>query len=191
MKVVTVATHSERYFDSLVDSAKKNNIDLIVLGFGEKWQGFIWKFIKMIDYLKTVKPNEIILFIDAYDVIFIKDSKSIEEKFLEIKKREKFKILFGVDTEPSNYIHLYFYNKIFNYKKNPNRINSGVYMGYAEDIYNILNDLHKNNTTNEKDDQILIINDAIKNPQKYYFDTKHEIILNALGDIFTGKVNLK
>ena len=191
MKVVTVATHSDRYFDTLLDSAKKNNIELIVLGFGEKWQGLIWKFIKMIDYLKKVDPNEIVLFIDAYDVIFIQDSKSIEEKFLEIKKRKEFKILFGVDSIPTNYLYNYVYNKVFNYKKNKNRINSGVYMGYAKDIYDVLNNLHKDNTTNEKNDQILIVNEVIKNPQYFYIDTKHEIILNIFGDPFTSNVNLK
>ncbi len=191
MKVVTVATHSDRYFDTLVDSAKKNNIELIVLGFGQKWQGLVWKFILMIDYLKNADPDEIILFIDAYDVIFIQDIKNIEKKFLEIKKRADFKILLGVDQVPSNYIHRYMYNKVFNSAKNPNRINTGVYIGYAKDIYNILNDIQINNTTKETNDQILIINDAFKNPEKFYFDTKNEIIINLFADIFTGKVDLK
>jgi hypothetical protein len=191
MKVVTVATNADRYFNSLVDSAKKNNIELIVLGFGQKWQGFVWKFILMIDYLKNADPNEIILFIDAYDVIFIQDGKNIENKFLEIKKRADFKILFGIDQIPSNYIHKYMYNKVFNSTKNPNRINTGVYMGYAKDIYDILYNIHINNTTKETDDQILIIKEASKNPDKFYFDTKHEIVINLLGDIFTGNVDLK
>lgn len=78
MKLVTVATHSERYFPYLELSAKRNGHDLVVLGWGEKWQGFAWKFMLMLEYLKTLKPDEIVCFVDAYDVVILEDPKTIE-----------------------------------------------------------------------------------------------------------------
>jgi hypothetical protein len=190
MKVITVATHIERYYDSLLDSAKKNDIDLVVLGMGEKWQGYGWKFNKMIEYLKTINPNEIILFIDAYDVIFIDNISKIEKKFLEIKSKNDFKILIGSDILPNNIFYKYLHKRVFS-SNNPRNINSGVYMGYAKDILEILTIINENNDFNKTNDQILFIKENNKNPSIFYFDEKHEIIVNAVGDLFNGKTNLE
>ena len=46
--IITIATNSELYFPYLVDSCKKNGIPLTVLGYGEKWTGFTFRFDKMI-----------------------------------------------------------------------------------------------------------------------------------------------
>ena len=41
LKNITVATEKNiGYYSVLVESCKKNNIDLIVLGLGQKWTGF-------------------------------------------------------------------------------------------------------------------------------------------------------
>ena len=186
MKVITVATHPDRYYESLLDSAKKNDIDITVLGMGEKWQGFGWKFTKMIEYLEKVNKNEIVMFIDAYDVIFLDNVKKIEEKFLEIKKKNNFKILIGVDLIPNNRFHRYAYKKIFS-SNNPNNINSGVYIGYAKDIYSVLSNIKKNNDLNNMDDQKMFINEHNKDSSIFYFDKNNEIILNIFGNFLDGK----
>jgi hypothetical protein len=185
MKVITVATHPDRYYESMLDSAKKNNIDITVLGMGEKWQGFGWKFTKMIEYLEKVNMNELVMFIDAYDVIFLDNGKRIEEKFLEIKKKINFKILIGVDSIPTNNLHKYAYKRIFS--SNPHNINSGVYMGYAKDIYNVLLNIKKNNDLNNMDDQKMFINENNKDNSIFYFDKNNEIILNIFGNFIDGK----
>jgi hypothetical protein len=128
MKIITVATHPDRYYNSMLDSAKKNNIDLVVLGMGEKWQGLGWKLTKMLEYLEKINMTNIVMFVDAYDVIFLDNIIKIEEKFLEIKSKNNFKILIGVDLIPNNSFHRYAYKKAFS-PKNPHNINSGVYMG--------------------------------------------------------------
>ena len=189
MKVITVATQPDRYYESLLDSAKKNNIDIIVLGMGEKWQGFGWKFTKMIEYLEKVNVNEIVMFIDAYDVIFLDNFQKIEDKFLEIKKKNNFKILIGVDLIPNNRFHRYAYKKIFS-SNNPNNINSGVYIGYAKDIYSVLSNIKKNNDLNNMDDQKMFINEHNKDSSIFYFDKKNEIILNIFGNMINGKPDL-
>jgi hypothetical protein len=185
MKVITVATHPDRYYESMLDSAKKNDVDITVLGMGEKWQGFGWKFTKMVEYLEKINMNEIVMFIDAYDVIFLDNIKNIEEKFLEIKSKNNFKILLGVDLIPNNILHKYAYNKIFS--SNPHNINSGVYIGYVKDIYSVLSDIRKNNDMNNMDDQKMFITVNNKDESVFYFDKKNEIILNIFGNMINGK----
>ena len=114
MKAITVATHAERYFDVLKESAERNNIDLVVLGWGEKWKGFTWKFNLLIDYLKSCDDNEIVLFIDGYDVFFIRSEYDIINTFLKLKnKNPDAKIFVGRDGYPPNKYHKYFYDKVF------------------------------------------------------------------------------
>jgi hypothetical protein len=44
IKIVTVATESKYYFEYLKKSCENNGKNLEVLGYGEKWQGFAWRF---------------------------------------------------------------------------------------------------------------------------------------------------
>jgi hypothetical protein len=55
---VTVATHSERYFPYLKLSAEKYGHHLVILGWGQKWQGLTWKFQPMKEYLKSIPKDE-------------------------------------------------------------------------------------------------------------------------------------
>ena len=91
--IITVATSSELYFPYLVDSCKKNGIPLTVLGYGEKWTGFCFKFDKMIQYLKKLDPNDVVCFIDGYDVICVRNLREMTDVFLQLKKRTNCKIV--------------------------------------------------------------------------------------------------
>ena len=91
MHFITIATNAQHYFYSMKESAKRNNIKIEIRGWGKKWGGFIWKFKLMKDKLKHLPKKDIVMFFDAYDIIFMKNEKEIE-KVLEYGK----KILFGV-----------------------------------------------------------------------------------------------
>ena len=69
LHIVTVATDSQYYFPYLVESCKRNGKELEVLGMGEVWQGFNWKYVKMMEYLKTLPTDDIVCFVDGYDVV--------------------------------------------------------------------------------------------------------------------------
>jgi hypothetical protein len=79
MKIITVATHSQAYFPALKDSARRYNVDLIVLGWGEKWLGFGWKLRMIRDYLKSLSGDEIVMVIDAFDTLITSDVNEIDE----------------------------------------------------------------------------------------------------------------
>lgn len=84
MKVITVATQYSGYFYTLRESAKRFNYELIVLGYGMKWRGFGWRLSLILDYLRTLPTNEIIMVVDAYDVVLLRDSKYALKVFKDI-----------------------------------------------------------------------------------------------------------
>ena len=87
LKNISVATHKHKgYYNILEESCKRNNIDLVVLGLGQKWEGFTMRWKLWYDYLNKLDDNEIIMINDAYDVIIVEDSKEIIKKFKKFKK---------------------------------------------------------------------------------------------------------
>jgi hypothetical protein len=69
---VTYASHGGRddRFCRAVESAVRNNIPWEVLGWGVKWQGLSQKLHASLDYARSLDPDCIMLFSDAFDVLF-------------------------------------------------------------------------------------------------------------------------
>lgn len=123
---VTVATHNEGYFDALIKSCKNNDIDLVVLGFGDKWQGYSFKFLLMKRLLDTLQnDNDILIFLDAFDVIATQHSSVIKKRFLEMDTD----ILISTEQKCGAYLIEYGRRRAFGDVKV--QINSGCYMGYV------------------------------------------------------------
>ena len=88
MKNITVATKENiGYYNILTKSCKKYNVQLVVLGLGQKWEGFTMRFKLWLDYLNKLNNNEIVMINDAYDVIILQDSKIIRNKFLKFNTK--------------------------------------------------------------------------------------------------------
>ncbi len=82
MKAITVATHSERYFPLLVESAREKGYELEVLGWGRRWEGFGMKLLLIREYLGSIGPEEIVIYADGFDSLFLGEASELEEKFL-------------------------------------------------------------------------------------------------------------
>ena len=63
LHLVTVATHSERYLPVLDKQAEDNDMKLVKLGMGKKYIGHFMKDLEMIEYLKTVPKEDIVIFL--------------------------------------------------------------------------------------------------------------------------------
>ena len=176
MHFITIATNAQHYFYSMKESAKRNNIKIEILGWGKKWGGFIWKFKLMKDKLKHLPKKDIVMFFDAYDIIFMKNEKEIEKVFLEYGK----KILFGsiCGTSLENYIS----KKIFKAEESPKKetcydsLNSGCYIGYVENLYNLLNIICEQYDCLDKklDDQIIMSKFYNENHKKYDIELDYQ-----------------
>ena len=99
MKLITVATHSEAYFPYLKQSCEKNNADLIVLGWGKKWDGYITKLKLVMNYCKSLEDDDIICFVDSFDVIMLRPINELEKAFRVFHKLTDHTIIVGYDQK--------------------------------------------------------------------------------------------
>ena len=123
---VAVATNNEGYYDALIESCKRNEIELIVLGYGEKWQGFAWRFLLIKQFLETLVDNDVVICIDAYDLISTQHISVIKERFIEFNSP----IVLSTEDVDDYSIQYYARKKIFGHCNKAN-VCGGAYMGYV------------------------------------------------------------
>lgn len=175
MKIVTVATKSERYFPMLVQTCKHFGCELVVLGWNSEWKGFTYKFDLMRNYLKNLNDdNELICFVDAYDVVVLQPSHIIEQRFHESNA----KILVAKDMNVKVYYELSA-RMGFGMCKGE-RLNSGTYMGRAGDLRQLLDGMckdHNDCTDHTMDDQVMLTRYCKANPDQVQIDSKCSVFI--------------
>lgn len=160
IRYICVATDTRLYFPYLTQLLP----ELVVLGMGMKWKGFIMKFNLLVEYLETLNDDDIICFIDAYDVLPTKNIVNLEKQFIEFSKENpEVKMIIGADEE-IYYIQNIVHSLIFHC---PN-INSGTYIGYCKNILHILNTILKR--PNIYDDQMELGRYAKTHKNEIYID---------------------
>jgi len=123
MKIIIYATHSYGTYETL-----KQHPDVIVLGFGTKWKGFIQKAITIYDYLNTLPENEIVVIIDGFDS-YIKKTEGIHQEF----ENMNCKVLISLNKSSlPKIIDEYAAKRVFGNCKNDIIANVGLCMGYVE-----------------------------------------------------------
>ena len=134
MKIIVYATHSDGLFDELL-----KNKEIVVLGFGTKWEGFIKKAKVIYSYLETLPNDEIVVIIDGFDSII--KNKDILEKF----QSYDCKVLYSMEDKNSiksilpSFLHKYIILKVFGNCRDNITANAGLYMGYVEYLKITLN----------------------------------------------------
>ena len=160
--LVTYATHSEGKFEELT-----KNKDLVVLGFGNKWNGFDDKIRGVIDYMKDLKDDDIVCYIDGFDSVLVKDASTIEQRF----KASGSKVLFS--EEIPGFLKYIVFNTC---NKKSRILNAGLFMGYVQNLRPVLEETLQMKC---KDDQVNI-NNLCKKYDYIDIDTDHTIFHNAL-----------
>jgi len=148
MKIVTVATSPDGYYKWLKTSCNRYNTELVTLGMNEKWLGYNWKLLKMKEYIDTLDDHEIVMFVDAYDVIILDDPRKLEEKFIKSDK----KIIVGCEENENKTLGHILFDKCDN-----KPLNSGTYIGYVKYLRKMLKDIIIKNKDPSLDDQKLMI----------------------------------
>jgi hypothetical protein len=170
---VTVATETKQYLPYL----KKLLPELVILGMDTKWEGFIYKFKLIIEYTKNIDDNDIVCFIDAYDVLPTKKIVNIENKFKKFHEMNtQIKMVIAYEFSENEFSEIFSKNYFGLF--NNNRLNSGNYIGYSKDINHILSFILKNNPDMD-DDQIELTKYANKFPNDIYID-KEKIFFNVI-----------
>jgi len=124
---ISVATHKEGYYDAFVGSCRRNDIELVILGYGQPWQGFAWRFLLMKNYLEKLDDGDIVVFLDAYDIIATQHASIIQERFLQFRSP----ILFSTEhVLRKDFLTHYIRNGVFGHCPRAD-ISGGAYMGYV------------------------------------------------------------
>lgn len=84
MKVITIATHHNHHLERLLVSAKKFDIEILQLGKGREYKSHNDKTRWLLEYFEGLDDDEIVLYTDGYDSVFLSDLKYIEEEFLKM-----------------------------------------------------------------------------------------------------------
>ena len=152
--VLTIASEETEGYLRYIRSAKHYGIDVTTLGLGKPWLGGDmegigggYKVNLLREALEPYKNDDkkIVLFTDSYDVVFSAPMSTILEKFI----KSEASVLFGAENYcwpdkslKSKYPTLNGLGARF--------LNSGLFMGYASKIYEIL----KTPLENTEDDQL-------------------------------------
>lgn len=144
--LVTVATHSERYLPVLDQQAKDKGVNLIKLGFGKKYEGHFMKDKEMIGFLKTVDEDDLVVFVDGFDTLFLGDMQEVREKFDSYGGD----LLLSVENIGTlSFIHSSVFERV-----DGKYINTGLYMGKAGFLLKFLEDIYSRDTWNKKSNQV-------------------------------------
>ena len=186
MKLVTIATHSECYFPYLKKSCERYGNNLIVLGWGKKWTGYSFKLQLLQSFLKDLDDEEIVCFIDSFDVIMLRSLEDLENTFKNFSKDTGSRIIVGYDRAISKIVEIVgriYFGTSYGYT-----INSGTYIGYVKDIRNMVNTIY---SSPKLDDQKLLTNYCRDNPNKIYIDATSIFFLtinNPLGNFYDNNL---
>jgi hypothetical protein len=178
MRFVTVATDDQGYFRYLLKSCKRHGIHLDVLGWGQKWRGFNWRIGLLIDYLSRMPRNEIVCFVDAYDVVILEDALKFEVRFLDLCAKYKTKFIVGSENPQSwtNGIVLFIARLCFGTCKDQ-LPNAGTYMGRAKDLLEMLGKFRQVSVKDDADDQMIMTTVCSKFPGMMHVDKKNELFM--------------
>ncbi len=168
MIVITYATHIDGYLPILISECKKLNLKLEIIGLNKKWEGFFQRTLDYYDFLKTLDPNEICVFIDGFDTIALEDEKQIMKKYNLFNKP----IVWSVDLSRN------LLGKIF-FNSNEVLINGGCYMGRCKEIIEIFDKLMNLYGKDKKLDDQKMINDFY-NKNKNYFEGIIGLDMNSI-----------
>ncbi len=176
--VFAVATHQTDELRRLVKSFNEvGGVPIEIIGLGCKWQGFgnkpLWLREKILQ--GGLGSSDIVLFIDAYDVVCVRSLEGVLGVFQSFGKR----LVFGAERgcHPDATLSPLFpaSPSSFTYT------NSGGFIGYADEIVRMINWA---DPRPDEDDQLLACKYTLANPATVGLDYNASIFLNLFNVSF-------
>jgi len=184
--------------NNLIMQFRNLNYNYKIVGHGEKWNGWYGRTIAYINYLKTISGETYILLCDGRDVLINQDYNTFISKALELRSKNKNKIIVGTEegcctgdlssvyraknvNGNVDFVKLYMEQQKQNSlsKKITSRfyyINFGLLFGTASQLLNLMVMF---NIQPGEDDQALLHKIYYENPDILFLDHKHELFSNA------------
>lgn len=137
MKVVTIATDHNHHLERLLVSARHFGIDIIQLGKGREYKSHNDKTRWLLEYFEGLDDDDIVLYTDGYDSVFLSDLKYIEREFLAMNHPFVMGTEQNFNCDASPLAKLDFYLSYPKGKKPYRFLNAGGYIGrvgYVRDM---------------------------------------------------------
>jgi hypothetical protein len=170
IKYVCVATERKLYLPYLEQLIP----NLVILGLNTPWAGFITKYKLLLEYLSSpeLTDDDMICFIDAYDVLPTKHLKHFESNYKSFcEKNPEVKIIVGYD-KVDNIFHEFACQLIFG-TIGTDRLNSGQFIGSVKYVREMVTYILKT-TPAFQTDQIELTKYANQFKTAVYIDKKQD-----------------
>ena len=175
--IITFATHASGTFEKLKTDLKKNKVELNVIGWGTKWEGYLKKLEYTIENINKYSDDDILIVIDGFDTE-VSDNFDIEKLEKIYKSRFNDNIVVSLDPYASplpKIMHNYLHDRIFG-----GPANAGMYMGTKKDLLPFLKDVMKDTLSDRcKNDDQCGINLALQKHDKATIDYDKLIFNNV------------
>lgn len=173
LHIFTIATKENHHLDRLIRSAKAHNVNLNIFGMGETYKGHGKKRILMHRYLSQYDPNDVFMYVDAYDVIFLAGEDEMYQKYKQYYNNQ---LVFGAEQNLGMYRidDIYYFLKYPIKNKQFKYLNAGTVMGPIKKGLELFEFFGLDNEE-EKCDQIPLIQYFTKFPNRLTVDTEHHI----------------
>jgi hypothetical protein len=145
IRYVTYATHEHGLFKQLINN--KYGLEIEVLGWGEKWTGFMDKFKAVQRRIKDLPDDEIVCFLDGFDTLVNADPESVADIFKTKFKGAKIVVSNEMNTGP---IRSYVIKNVFGRCVGEETLNSGMYIGYVSELKKALKYALRKDTTDDQ-----------------------------------------
>ena len=182
LKIVVIASDQEHWFfrKYLAQSCSELNLELVVVE-GPTPFALRDKIFCLYNYLKDNQSDEVILFADAYDSLFVQNEQTILQKFREAGEQ----IIFSTEKlcHPDKTLM-----PKFSSNNGPWRfLNSGGFIGWSKDLYQLLDDVVKYNEGIDaptkkmaRNDQYIWTRYYLENPDRIKLDYDCRIFQSIL-----------
>ncbi len=170
-----MATHEAAYYRALIESCTRHSVKLDVLGWGQPWKGFSWRMELLIEYLGDCDSDEVVCFIDAYDVVLLRPLQDLESQFRSHVAQGGAAIV--ISSEKRGWYDFILRICFDTCQGVP--INAGTYIGLAGALRDMLAKICDNGACKvpEADDQRLVTQFCAANSRKVAIDTNFDWFL--------------
>lgn len=166
--IVTVASHKTVGLKQLLHTCENVFISLDILGLGLPYRGNGQKLTYMIDYLSAIPDEEVVMFVDGYDILILAPKDEILARFVKLNTP----CLFSAE------LYCFPHTKLASlFPESPTKfkyLNSGSFIGYAGHLRTLLKNLGPIKENQSDQGQITL----------YYLDHLDEIALDYTCELF-------
>ena len=180
---MTISTKQHPFLERFVKSAEAHGFKPKIFGLKENKQyhdpligvgHFGMKLRYLLEYARMLKPDDILLYSDAWDAIIINDCDKILKDYKSFKKD----IVFGAEFAIANWHDLFNMYK-YDLTKPFSYLCAGVMIGRAGTIKDLLEKYTDVDIKDTVDDQVLWRKIYLENKNKICLDTHAKLILNT------------